>query len=142
MPIVQTLTTSFKLGLLKGQFNFDTGVYRMALYKASADLGAATTAYTASNEVTGTGYTAGGATITVTTVPTSSGTTAYLGFSNATWSGASFVTRGALIYQFNGTTNPAIAVLNFGADRTAIPSVPFVVTMPLATETTALIRLP
>lgn len=142
MPIEQTLTTSFKVGLLTAQFNFNAGTYKMALYSASANLGAATTAYTTTGEITGTGYVAGGATITVTTAPTSTGTTAFFGFSDATWTGASFIVRGALIYLANGTTNPAIAVLDFGADRVASPATPFVVAMPPATATTALIRLP
>jgi hypothetical protein len=142
MPIAQTLTTSFKVGLLTASFNFNAGTYRMALYTATANIGASTTGYTASGEITGTGYTAGGTIITVTTAPTSTGTTAFFGFSDATWTGASFVARGALIYLDNGTTNPSIAVLDFGADKVATPSVPFVVAMPAPTATSALIRLP
>jgi hypothetical protein len=142
MPISQGLTTSFKVGLLTASFNFNAGTYKLALYGATADIGPSTTAYTAVGEISGTGYTAGGATITVTTAPTSTGTTAFFGFSNATWTGASFVARGGLIYLANGTTNPSIAVLDFGSDKVATPAVPFVVTMPPPTATSALIRLP
>lgn len=162
MPILQTLTTSFKVGLLTAQFDFSinssgldldfiaqrylesTGIatYKMALYTASANLGADTTAYTTANEVSGPGYFAGGQILSIAVAPTSTGTTAYFSFDNAVWSSASFIARGALIYVADGVTNPSVAVLDFGADRTATIGVPFVVAMPPPTATTALIRLP
>jgi hypothetical protein len=144
MAISQAMCTSFKVGLLTGSFNFGTGtaqVYKIALYTSAATLGASTTAYTATNEVaSGSGYTTGGKVLTVSTVPTSTGTTAFLDFSNVTWSVASFTARGALIYLADGVTNPAVAVLDFGADKTA-SSGDFVVVMPTADATNALIRI-
>lgn len=139
MSIVQTQCTVFKTNLLKGLENFNTGttyVYKIALYDAYADLSASTTAYTANNEITGTGYTAGGERI-YPTVPNSSGTTAYVSFANVTWSPASFTCRGALIY--NSTTGAAVAVLNFGADKTATNS--FTITFPTADASNAIIRI-
>lgn len=139
MSITQTQCTVFKTNLLKGLENFNTGttyVYKIALYDAYADLGASTTAYTTNNEITGTGYTAGGK-ILSPTVPNSSGTTAYVSFANVTWNPASFTCRGALIY--NSTTGAAVAVLNFGADKTATNS--FTITFPTADASNAIIRI-
>ena len=96
--ISQTLTTPFKEQLLLAGHNFATNTFKMALYTALADLGAATAAYSSANEVVGTGYTAGGEVLTGVTVSTS-GTTAYVDFSNVVWPIASFTTRGALIYN-------------------------------------------
>lgn len=143
MPLTQGQTTSFKVGLLKAQFNFDTGttqVFKLALYTASATLDATTTAYTTTGEVTGTGYSAGGVVLTVSPVPTSSGTTAYIGFADAIWAGATFTARGGLIYLANGTTNPSIAVLDFGADKTAT-SQTFTVQFPVSTADSAIVRI-
>ena len=137
--ITQTLCNVFKLNLLKGLEDFDVAssyTYKIALYDANADLSADTTVYTTSNEVTGTGYTAGGATLTKV-APSLSGSTAIVTFSNVTWSPASFTTRGALIY--NATTNAAVAVLNFGEDKTAVNT--FTVTFPVADANTAIIRI-
>ena len=139
MSIVQTQCTVFKTNLLKGLENFNTGttyVYKIALYDAYADLSASTTAYTTNNEITGTGYTAGGKTLSPT-VPNSSGTTAYVSFANVTWNPASFTCRGALIY--NSTTGAAVAVLNFGADKTATNT--FTISFPTADADNAIIRL-
>ena len=122
MAITQAMATSFKVGILNGSFNFGSGTsqtFKIALYTSSATLSAATTAYSATNEVSGTGYSAGGATLTVSQVPTSTGTTAFLSFSDVTWSTATITARGALIYLANGTTNPAVAVLDFGGDKTS-----------------------
>jgi hypothetical protein len=119
--------------------NFATGttqVYRIALYTANAELNAATLVYTTLNEVVGTGYVAGGNVLTPI-VPASSGSTAYVSFDNAIWLASSFLCRGALIY--NSTTNAAVAVLDFGSDKTA--SGTFTVTFPPATATTAVIRI-
>jgi hypothetical protein len=138
--IVQTQCTSFKVNLLKGLENFNTGTpytYKIALYNANADLDANTTVYTTQEEVTGTGYTAGGEALVVIP-PTSMNTTAYVSFQNATWSSASFTCRGALIY--NSNTSAAVAVLNFGSDKT-VSNQTFTVTFPAATGDTAVIRI-
>ena len=139
MAIAQTQCTVFKSNLLKGLENFTLAtpyVYMIALYNANAALDASTTIYTSDNEVVGTGYTAGGRTL-VLIPPASSGTTAFVSFNNVTWTPASFTTRGALIY--NSTTNAAVAVLNFGSDKTATNS--FTITFPTADASTAIIRI-
>jgi hypothetical protein len=139
MAIIQTQCTVFKVNLLKGVENFNTGTaytYKIALYEASATLNADTLVYTTDGEITGTGYTAGGK-VLAPTVPTSSSNTAYISFANVTWDPAAFTTRGALIY--NSTTNAAVAVLDFGSDKTATGT--FVVTFPTATASTAVIRI-
>ena len=136
--IVQGQTTIFKQNLLSGLENFATGttqVYKIALYTADAELNAATLVYTTLNEVVGTGYVAGGNVLTPI-VPASSGSTAYVSFNNVLWLASSFLCRGALIY--NDTTNAAVAVLDFGSDKTA--SGTFTVTFPPSTATTAVIR--
>jgi len=143
MAISQAMCTSFKKDLLDGTFNFSSGtgqVFKIALYTDSATLGAATTAYTSSDEVTGTGYVALGKTLTISTNPTTSGTTAYLDFADVTWSSASITARGALIYMYNGGTNPAVAVLDFGADKTSSAG-DFKIVMPTADASNAIIRL-
>lgn len=134
--IVQTQTTSFKVEVYEGVHDLLTDTLKIALYTANANLDAATTVYTTTEEVIGTGYTAGGQTLTGVTVE-SSGTTAYVNFANVTWNPASFTTRGALIYNAS-KGNKAIAVLNFGNDKTCTTT--FTVTMPANTNTTALIR--
>jgi len=141
MTIVQGQTTQFKINVLSGLENFASGTpytYKIALYTAAASLDNTTTTYTSSNEVSGTGYTAGGQVLTISNTPTGDNATntAYISFNNVTWSPASFTCRGALIY--NSTTNAAVAVLDFGADKTASSS--FTVTFPTATSTTAIIR--
>jgi hypothetical protein len=138
MTIQQGQTTIFKQNCLSGLENFAVGTpytYKMALYTANADLSYATTTYTTSNEVSGTGYTAGGIVLTVIP-PANYVQTVYVSFDNATWTGVSFTCRGALIY--NSTTNAAVAVLDFGSDKQAGPN--FVVTFPTASYTTAIIR--
>ena len=136
--ISQTLCTSFKKQLLLAVHDFSTDTFKIALYTANANLGADTTVYTVTGEITGTGYAAGGIALTGVTV-NESGTTAYVDFDNATWAPAAFTTRGALIYN-SSKSNKAVAVLDFGADKTAANQ--FVVTMPANTATSALIRLP
>jgi len=143
MAISQALCTSFKVALLNGEMDFssDTALtFKVALYTSSATLGASTTAYTVTNEVSGTGYTAGGEEITISTNPTSSGTTAYLDFSDTTWSSATITARGALIYNANGTTNPAVAVLDFGSDKTSTAG-DFTIVWPTADASDAIIRI-
>ena len=133
MAFDQTLTTQAKLVALQA---LATGTLKMALYTANADLGAGTLVYSTTNEVVGTGYVAGGNTLTGVTVVTS-GTTAYLDFADTTWNPANFTARGALIYN-TSLGNLAVAVLDFGADKTATTS--FTVQMPANTVTSALIR--
>lgn len=137
MSFVQTLTTSFKQDMLTGAQDLSTDTLKIALYTAEASLNADTTAYSTSNEVVGTGYTAGGNTLTGVTVLTSD-TTVYVDFANSAWDPASFTARGALIYNAS-KSNKAIAVLDFGADKTATTT--FTVQMPANTATSALIRI-
>ena len=132
--IVQTQTTSFKTELYQAIHDFTTDTFKIALYTASADLNAATTAYSTSNEVTGTGYMAGGITLTGTTVG-SADYTAYVNFANAVF-GAAVTARCALIYN-SSKANRSVVVLDFGADKT---SANFTITMPATSATTALIR--
>lgn len=140
--IVQTQTTSFKAELYQGIHDLLTDTIKIALYTASANLNDATVAYTTANEITGSGYTPGGIVLTGATISTS-GYVAYVNFNNALWSPASFTARCALIYN-SSKNNPstgtgrAIAVLDFGSDKTATTS--FLVTMPSNTATAALIR--
>ena len=136
--IAQGLTTSFKQELLLAVHDFSTDVFKMALYTANANIGADTTVYTSSGEITGTGYVAGGLDLTGATVNVT-GTTAYVDFNNAVWNPANFLCRGALIYN-SSKSNAAVAVLDFGADKT--PTTTFTVQMPANTDTSALIRLP
>ena len=134
--IVQGQTTSFKKELYLGVHDLDTDTIKIALYTGFADLNADTTAYSSTNEITGTGYTATGKVLENPTVNTS-GSTAYVSFSNVTWNPAVFTARCALIY--NATkANRSIAVLDFGSDKTATNT--FTITMPANTASAALIR--
>lgn len=138
MPIQQGQCTVFKKNCLSGLENFAAGtsyVYKIALYTAFAELSYNTLIYTTTNEITGTGYTAGGNTLTPI-VPATDEQVAYISFQNTTWNPASFTARGALIY--NSTTNAAVAVLDFGSDKTATST--FTVTFPTANATDAIIR--
>jgi hypothetical protein len=141
MAISQTQTTVFKLNLLKGLENFNAGspyTYKIALYDGSADLNESTTGYTTTNEVTGTGYVAGGKQLTVSGLGSdTSNNTAYVSFDDVTWSPASFTTAGALIY--NSTTNASVAALNFGGQKIATST--FTITFPTVTSTTAVLRI-
>jgi hypothetical protein len=143
MAISQAMCTSFKVGILDGDFDFSSGTaqtFKVALYTSSATLGATTTAYSATNEVSGTGYSAGGNTLTISTNPTSSGTTAFLDFADTTWSAATITARGALIYLADGVTDPAVAVLDFGGDKTSTAG-DFTIQFPTADATNAIIRI-
>ena len=132
--IVQTQTTSFKAELYEGIHDLLTDEIKIALYTAEANLNEATTAYSSDNEVSGTGYTAGGVLMTGITINTS-GYTAYVGFNDVVFN-ASVTARCALLY--NATQgNKSIAVLDFGSDKT---STNFTITMPANTATSALIR--
>ena len=130
---------AFKTGLMNGTFNFTSGTFYMALYTNAASLDAATTAYTSSGEVVASGYTAGGLALTIAQAPTvgNSGNTAYISFNNAVWTSA-LTARGALIYQ-SGGGNPAVCVLDFGADKTSTTT--FTVQFPTSTNTSAIIRI-
>jgi hypothetical protein len=137
------------LSCLSGGHNFnttnvartvDTGdVFKIALFTSAATLDATTTAYSTSDEATGTGYSAGGNTLTVSAVPTSTGTTAFLDFTDTTWSTATVTARGALIY--NSTySDTSVAVLDFGADKTSTAG-DFTIIFPTADATNAIIRI-
>jgi hypothetical protein len=132
--IVQTQTTSFKAELYQGIHDLLTDTIKIALYTASANLNETTTAYSTTDEVSGTGYVAGGVTMTGITINTS-GYTAYVGFSDVVFN-ASVTARCALIYN-SSQGNKSIAVLDFGSDKT---STNFTITMPANTATAALIR--
>jgi hypothetical protein len=132
--ILQTQTTSFKKQLYQGVHDLTTDTLYIALYTANADLNEATTVYTTSGEVTGTGYVAGGVVLTGVTLD-SSGSTAYVNFANVVFN-ASVTARCALIYNVT-KGNKSIAVLDFGSDKT---STNFTITMPANTSTAALIR--
>lgn len=138
MSIAQTLTTSFKQQLLQAVHDFSTDTFYMALYTANADLGATTTVYTTSGEISGTGYTAAGQVMTGVSVSVTD-TTAFVNFTNVVWTTGAFTARGALIYN-TSKGNKSVAVLDFGADKTTTTS--FTVEMPTNSSTTALIRLP
>lgn len=136
MAIEQGLCSSFKQESWLAVHDLETDIIKMALYTSAASIGASTTAYSAVNEVSGGGYVAGGNTL-VNVQVLLSGTTAYVVFDNPAWAGVSFTCRGALIYN-SSKANRAVAVLDFGADKTAGPN--FVVQLPAATATSALIR--
>lgn len=139
MAITQAMCTSFKVDLLDGEQDFGADTFKIALFTSAATLDASTTAYSTTNETTGTGYTAGGNTLTVSTTPTSSGTTAYISFANTTWSTASITARGALIYN-STNANKAVAVLDFGADKTSTAG-DFTINFPTADASSAIIRI-
>ena len=129
---------SFKTGLMNGTFNFTSGTFYMALYTNAATLNASTSAYTATGEVVASGYTAGGLALTIAQTPTvGNGSVAYISFNNAVWNSA-LTARGALIYQ-SGGGNPAVCVLDFGADKTSTTT--FTVQFPAVTNTSAIIRI-
>ena len=141
MAISQAMCTSFKKELLEAVHNFKNSggdTFKIALYTSSASLGAATTAYSATNEVSGTGYTAGGNTLTRVD-PSSSGTTGFTDFANTTWSSATITARGALIYN-DTDSDKAVAVLDFGADKTSTAG-DFTIQFPVADATNAIIRI-
>ena len=144
MAITQTETTSFKVSLLNGEMDFSsdtTHVFKIALYTNVANLDATTTVYSATNEVaSGAGYTSGGKTLTIAQNPTSTSTIAWMDFDDPIWSAATITARGALIYKFDGVTNPSVCVLDFGADKATIGG-DFEVNFPIANSSTAIIKL-
>lgn len=148
MAISQAMATSFKVEILNGIHAFGTTVtrgattadtFKIALYTSSATLGASTTAYSSTNETSGTGYTAGGNTLTVSTAPTSTSTTAWLDFTDSTWTTATITARGALIYN-SSQSDRAVAVLDFGSDKSSSAG-DFTVVFPTADSTNAIIRI-
>ena len=148
MSISQTATSSFKTQLLQAVHNFGPtlpNTFKIALYNASADLGATTTAYTVNNEVSGTGYTAGGNILSISVFPTvenntSSVPTAYISFSNSQWTNATFTCRGALVYNDSVVGKPSVAVLDFGADK-AVNNDTFNVIFPTPNANNAIVRI-
>ena len=138
MAITQTWTTSFKRQLLLGEHDLDTDVLKIALYTSAADLGPDTTVYTTTGETTGSGYTAGGNTLTNVTVSSGNGV-AYVDFDNPTWAGSSFTARGALIYN-SSKSNKAMFVLDFGSNQTTVNE-NFVIDLPANNPTFAIIKL-
>jgi len=141
MAITQAMATSFKQELLTGTHDFtnSTGdTFKIALFTSSATLGAATTAYSVTNEVSGTGYTAGGNTLTNVT-PSTSGTTAFTDFADTTWSSATITARGALIYN-STDSDKAVVVLDFGSDKTSTNG-DFTIQFPTADASNAIIRI-
>jgi len=145
MAISQAMCTSFKQQLLEGKHNFRSGghTFNIALFTSSATLGAATTDYSTSNEVTGSGYSAGGQALTNVN-PTTSGTTAFTDFADETFSTATITARGALIYntttEGGSATTDAVIVLDFGADKTSTAG-DFTIQFPAADASNAIIRI-
>jgi hypothetical protein len=136
------MCTSFKKELLEAVHNFKNSggsTFKIALYTNSASFDATTTAYTTSNEVTGTGYSAGGNTLTRVD-PTSSGSTAFTDFADTTWSSSTITARGAMIYNDSASGNPAVVILDFGSDKTSTNG-DFTVVFPTADASNAIIRI-
>lgn len=148
MSIVQTVTTSCKIQLLQAVHNFgptSPNTFKVALYTGNADLNADTTVYTTSNEVAnGSGYTTGGNTLVISQSPTSGNNqsavpTAFISFSNTSWTSASFTARCALIYNVT-QGNKSIAVLDFGSDKT-VNNDTFQIIFPTADANSAIVRI-
>ena len=149
MSILQTATTSFKVQLLQAVHNFgptSPNTYKIALYTANADINAATTVYTTSNEVSssGTGYSQGGNTLTISQSPTSGNNqyaipTAFISFANTSWTNATFTCRAALIYNVT-QGNKSVAVLDFGADKT-VNNDTFTIIFPTPDANSAIVRI-
>ena len=151
----QAVATSFKSELLQGIHNFHNGsgggtstttgtgnTFKIALYTSSSTMSASTTAYTTTNEVSGTNYSAGGNTLT-NVDPSTSGTTALTDFADSTWSSATITANGALIYNSSttaGSANRAVVVLAFGGDKTSTAG-DFTITFPTADASNAIIRI-
>lgn len=141
MAITTAMCTSFKKELLEAKHNFlasGGNTFKLALYTSSATLGASTTAYATANETSGTGYSAGGGTLTNIN-PTTSGTTAFTDFADLTFSNATITANGALIYN-STNSNRAVCALAFGSDKTST-SGDFTIQFPAAAASTAIIRI-
>ena len=142
MAITSTLTTSFKKELLEAVHNFKNSggdTFKLALYTSSATLGAATTAFTTTNQASGTNYTSGGNNLTRVD-PTSSGTTGFTDFADLTFGTATITARGCMIYNDTATGDPAVAVFDFGADKTSTAG-SFTISFPTADASNAVIRI-
>ena len=142
MAISSTLTTSFKVELLTGTHNFTNSsgnTFKLALYTSSASLGASTTAYTTSNEVSGTGYTAKGNALTSVT-PTLDSSTAVCDFADTSFTSASFTARGCLIFNDSHSSDAAVCAIDFGGDKT-VTSGTFTIQFPTADASNAIIRI-
>ncbi len=147
MPIAQTATTSFKVELPQGIHNFgptSPDTYKIALYTAAATLDASTAVYTTVGEVVGTGYTAGGNTLTISVTPVAANNssnvpTAYFSFANTEWAVGTFTARGALIYN-SSKGNKSVAVLDFGADKT-VTAENFSIIFPTPNANSAIVRI-
>ena len=136
------MCTSFKKELMEGVNNFKNSggnTFRMALYTDDSSFTAATTAYTSSNEISGTNYTAKGNSLTRVD-PTTSGTTAYTDFADTSWSTATFTAMGAMIFNDSASGDPSVVILDFGADKTATAGT-FTVAFPAADASNAIIRI-
>ena len=148
MSIAQTVTTSFKVELLQAVHNFgptSPNTFKIALYTGAASIGATTTVYSTTNEVTGTGYTAGGNTLVISVSPTSGNNssgvpTAYISFNNSTWTSATFTARAALIYNDTVAGKPSVAVLDFGSDKT-VSNDTFQISFPTPDANSAIVRI-
>ncbi len=142
MAITSAVCTSFKVELLKGVHNFTASsgdTFNLALYTSSASLGAATTAYTTSEEVSGSGYTAKGNALTSVT-PVASSTTAVCDFSDTSFTSASFTARGCMIFNDSVSGDPACVIIDFGSDKT-VTSGTFTIQFPTADSSNAIIRI-
>ena len=142
MAITQAMCTSFKKEILEAVHNFKNSggnTFKIALYTSSASLGASTTAYTTSNAVTGTNYTAKGNTLT-NVDPSTSGTTALTDFADTTWSSSTITARGAMIFNESATGDTSVLVLDFGADKTSTAG-DFTIAFPAADASNAIIRI-
>ena len=142
MAITQAMCTSFKKELLEAKHNFllsGGNTFKIALYTSSASLDASTTAYSATNEVSGTNYTAAGNTLTRVD-PSSSGTTGFTDFADTTWGSSTITARGAVIYNDTASGDPSVLVLNFGSDK-ASSSGDFTIAFPAADASNAIIRI-
>ena len=142
MAITSAICTSFKVEILKGVHNFtaSTGnTFNLALYTSSATLGAGTTAYTTTEEITGTGYTAKGNALTSVT-PVADGTTAGCDFADTSFTSATFTANGCLIFNDSATGDPAVCAVAFGGDKT-VSSGTFTIQFPTAAATTAIVRI-
>jgi hypothetical protein len=142
MAISTAMCTSFKKELLEAKHNFlasGGNSFKLALYTSSATLGAATTAYSSTNEASGTGYSAGGAALTNVN-PSSSGTTALTDFADLTFSSATITANGALIYNDTQAGDPAVCSLAFGGDKTSTAG-DFTIQFPAADASNAIIRI-
>ena len=136
------MCTSFKQELMEAVHNFKNSggnTFRLALYTNSATFPASTTAYTSSNEVSGTGYTAKGNDLTRVD-PTTSSTTAFTDFADTTWSSSSITARGGLLFNDSASGDPSVIILDFGADKTS-SSGDFTVAFPAASSSAAIIRI-